>query len=692
MKSGRSVIVLLLAGTMLALSVSAAGAWTYSTAVVEYQGSSHIIGTKTGQTYMFRVGIATNDSADAQTLEVEFNYHDDFVGQYWYSIDSGASWIELPKGQAALAVQNVASGDSVWLRAVLNYYRYLSTSPWGEADTSIGDEYYFAFSPGGKYYDRGTTNVNKTGFVAVAGYSGPEEDQDHDGQSVSQGDCNDLDDTIYTGASEVCGDGIDQDCDGSDESCFILTVFSGGQIWMDRNLGASRAATTYSDAEAFGDLYQWGRRTDGHENRTSATTSTLSTSDIPGHGKFINTNGAPHDWRTPQNNSLWQGESGINNPCPSGFRLPTETELSIEIATWTDPYDFQAPFHSPLKLVLAGQRDHGYVYFENLYGYYWSSTVSNSKSRNMFIDTNAEFFVTSSTRNYGFSVRCIQDNDPDADMDQDGQSIAEGDCNDQDDSIYTGAPEICGDGIDQDCDGADCEDQDQDGQSVSQGDCNDHDDTIYTGAPEICGDDIDQNCDGWDEPCDMPEGTVISAGRIWMDRNLGASRVATNLYDYEAYGDYYQWGRGADGHEKSDSETTEILSSSDDPGHGKFITPTSSPLDWRASQNDDLWQGESGINNPCPAGFRLPTATELQIERDSWNTSNAAGAFASPAKFVRPRGRSYNGSLGNGGTVSSYWSSTVHGQNSKCLEISSSNAYIVYDSRAYGNSVRCIQD
>ena len=46
-----------------------------------------------------------------------------------------------------------------------------------------------------------------------------------------------------------------------------------GQVWMDRNLGASRVATSSTDSAAYGDLYQWGRGTDGHEKRTSSTTS-----------------------------------------------------------------------------------------------------------------------------------------------------------------------------------------------------------------------------------------------------------------------------------------------------------------------------------------------------------------------------------------------------------------------------------
>jgi hypothetical protein len=44
-------------------------------------------------------------------------------------------------------------------------------------------------------------------------------DGDSDGFTANQGDCNDEDDAVYPGATEVCGDGIDQNCSGADLTC-----------------------------------------------------------------------------------------------------------------------------------------------------------------------------------------------------------------------------------------------------------------------------------------------------------------------------------------------------------------------------------------------------------------------------------------------------------------------------------------
>ena len=194
-------------------------------------------------------------------------------------------------------------------------------------------------------------------------------------------------------------------------------------------------------------------------------------------------------------------------------------------------------------------------------------------------------------------------------------------------------------------------------------------------------------------PSVIPVVTNPTTGKIWMDRNLGASQVATSSTDEAAYGDLYQWGRAADGHQIRTSGTTSTLSSTDAPGNVGFILAPSSPYDWRSPQNANLWKGETGINNPCPSGFRVPTEAELNDERASWTPQNSAGAFASPLKLTLAGLRTDNGSLSNVGSEGFYWTSdTPNATLSRTLLINSSSFLMNNYRRARGQSVRCIKD
>ena len=195
-----------------------------------------------------------------------------------------------------------------------------------------------------------------------------------------------------------------------DNTTLVVEVTSNtGRIWMDRNLGATRAATNSQDAAAYGDLYQWGRGADGHQIRTSATTTTLSNSDSPGNGDFILAPDSPYDWRIPQNNSLWQGESGVNNPCPSGYRLPSEAEWTAEQSSWSSS-DANGAFASPLKLSMGGLRfdADGSIGSLGSYAYYWSGTISSGRSRRIRFNTGA-LVLDAANQARGHCVRCIKD-------------------------------------------------------------------------------------------------------------------------------------------------------------------------------------------------------------------------------------------------------------------------------------------
>jgi uncharacterized protein (TIGR02145 family) len=182
-----------------------------------------------------------------------------------------------------------------------------------------------------------------------------------------------------------------------------------GKIWMDRNLGASQVATSFSDAAAYGDLYQWGRSADGHQLRTSTTTAVLSALDLPGHADFITNTSAPNDWRSPQNDNLWQGINGVNNPCPTGYRIPTSTELYDERGTWASPAAADA-YASPLKWVVGGLRQtDGVISAEGIAAKYWSSTVNGTSADNLYINVVAFPGNTADARAMGLPVRCIKD-------------------------------------------------------------------------------------------------------------------------------------------------------------------------------------------------------------------------------------------------------------------------------------------
>jgi uncharacterized protein (TIGR02145 family) len=224
---------------------------------------------------------------------------------------------------------------------------------------------------------------------------------------------------------EILGE-CDEVDTGRDTTTEVVEVTSlTGRIWMDRNLGATRAAESSTDAQAYGDLFQWGRAADGHQiiNRfvgdgktTSGTTLTLSNSDQPGHGSFILSNvEANWDWRSPQNSNLWQGVDGNNNPCPVGFRLPTEDEWEAEIDSWGEGNQNAAgAFNSPLKLPVAGLREliTGSLSNVGLFSAYWSGTVSGTFARNLgFISSDA--YMSSNRRALGFSVRCLKEDTSD---------------------------------------------------------------------------------------------------------------------------------------------------------------------------------------------------------------------------------------------------------------------------------------
>ena len=198
-----------------------------------------------------------------------------------------------------------------------------------------------------------------------------------------------------------------------------------------------------------------------------------------------------------------------------------------------------------------------------------------------------------------------------------------------------------------------------------------------------------------------PYGCVTNdtTGRVWLDRNLGAAEICTAPTDVACYGDYYQWGRGFDGHQDSTSGTTPTLASNvNTVGHGDFIIINAAPNDWVDAGVDDNGAIRSAFfaktdgTGVCPTGYRVPTYSELFTEEESWSSITAAGAFEQLKLPMAGYNFRYNGMLNVADTRGYYWTSVTDGTLSRRLILNEAGARISNSDRANGFSIRCLKN
>lgn len=181
--------------------------------------------------------------------------------------------------------------------------------------------------------------------------------------------------------------------------------------------------------------------------------------------------------------------------------------------------------------------------------------------------------------------------------------------------------------------------------------------------------------------------------KYWLDRNLGADRAGITMNDSLAAGDLFQWGRAADGHQKRNSLTTDVAATTTNPQSDKFIL-TNYGGDWVHPSDNSLWNGTENKNCSCPEGWRVPTAEELGMEFQSWDTISLSGGFNSPLKWVGNGVRDGSGSIYYSYYWGFVWSSTPSTDSTaRMLQIISSTTVDVgAGPKAWGYAVRCIHD
>ena len=213
-------------------------------------------------------------------------------------------------------------------------------------------------------------------------------------------------------------------------------------------------------------------------------------------------------------------------------------------------------------------------------------------------------------------------------------------------------------------------------------------------------------------------------------KTKNAAQQAAHTTPADLYGDLYQWGRVADGHEKRSPAPAifagPVTSSGAFDAHGQILSSnaayskfiTSSTEDWR-SQKNDLWDMSiNPTNNPCEPGWRVPTGEEMQsiVNGNStnvpaglvmsgnylkWNNTGTNGWLiypggtdaGTPTVFLPAGGwHEYaNGQLEQVGAHGYYWTSSTNGKRSYLFDGRSDRFYPAFlYQRVYAVSVRCV--
>ncbi len=210
-----------------------------------------------------------------------------------------------------------------------------------------------------------------------------------------------------------------------------VTNFTTGKTWLNNNLGAEYAdlnnpnghfnkkqqATASNDYLAYGSLFQWGRKADGHElidwsNHTTGSGrygTTNKKSNNPSNSLFII---ASDDWRVDSRNYLWVIESSANNVCPAGYLPPTKDDFVKETQGWISK-DSEGAFRSVLKMTMAGDQYGKIVKGAGEYGRYWERDFDNGESHPHLFRLKKDAVYTNNYDNkvFGYSVRCVKEHD-----------------------------------------------------------------------------------------------------------------------------------------------------------------------------------------------------------------------------------------------------------------------------------------
>jgi len=191
-----------------------------------------------------------------------------------------------------------------------------------------------------------------------------------------------------------------------------------------------------------------------------------------------------------------------------------------------------------------------------------------------------------------------------------------------------------------------------------------------------------------------PSGTTLT----FMAHNLGADNSLNPLTPAQGlHGNYYQWGKIA-------------VAATSSSTNGAIAGWSTTPAVNQAWNSASEATPAKTANDPCPAGYRVPTSTEMSsLLNVNGNTTSTVGSFTfSPTNFTSGMNISYggtpklffpaagnrysmDGSLVSRGSHGHYYTSTTDFNASYGLSFTNTTPDLILHNRNIGASLKCIK-
>ena len=187
--------------------------------------------------------------------------------------------------------------------------------------------------------------------------------------------------------------------DTRDGNTYTVAKLKDGKCWMTQNLRIINKTITPADSDVTTNYAIPASSINGFSSNNTSNA-------------YVDNDGGLYTWYTATagtgtQSMSTQGQNTTVSICPKGWRLPTSGNGG-EFEALNNRYSSISDLMANADFTLSGRVHSSSRGYQGSSGYYWSSTVnSSSNAYHLLLNTSYVYPANFSSKNYGFSVRCI---------------------------------------------------------------------------------------------------------------------------------------------------------------------------------------------------------------------------------------------------------------------------------------------